>query len=135
MRKWLVGLLAAGALCLGSAAHAHHSFAVHFVGAKIISISGVVREFRFTNPHGLVFLDAVDADGSHAEWRAETNSPNILRRRGWTPGSIKAGDEVTIEGYPARDGSNSMRIYRVVYPDGRELTSQRPAEGVADGED
>jgi Family of unknown function (DUF6152) len=135
MRDWLVGWLATGALCLASAAQAHHSFAVHFVGEKIVSVSGVVTEFRFTNPHGLVFLDAVDADGAHAEWRAETNSPNILRRRGWTPASIKPGDEVTIEGYPARDGSNSMRIYRVVFADGRELTSQRPAEGVATGED
>lgn len=130
----VIGVLAGGALVLASAAHAHHSFAVHFVGEKIISVSGVVTEFRFTNPHGLVFLDAVDAEGQPAHWRAETNSPNILRRRGWTPASIKVGDEVTIEGYPARDGSNSMRIYRVVYPDGRELTSQRPAEGVG-GED
>ncbi len=134
MRYWLIGTLATAALCVASVAQAHHSFAVHFIGEKIISVSGVVTEFRFTNPHGLVFLDVTDTDGSKAQWRAETNSPNILRRRGWTPASIKAGDEVTIEGYPARDGSNSMRIYRVIYPDGRELTSQRPAEGVGDAD-
>ena len=60
------------------------------------------------------------------EWKAETNSPNILRRRGWTEDSIKPGDRVKIEGYPARDGSQFMRVYRVIYADGHELVGQRP---------
>ncbi|HEY8520813.1 MAG TPA: DUF6152 family protein [Gammaproteobacteria bacterium] len=127
-----VAAVAVGLLCAAPSV-AHHSFAVHFVEDRLVTVSGVVTEFRFRNPHGIVTL-AADDDGG--EWRAETNSPNILRRRGWTPDSIKPGDRVTIEGYPARDGSHSMRIYRVIYPDGRELISQRPPAGVAaDGED
>ncbi|HEX6996929.1 MAG TPA: DUF6152 family protein [Gammaproteobacteria bacterium] len=119
-------------LLLAAPGVAHHSFAVHFVGDRLVTVSGIVQEFRFRNPHGIVVLAADDGGG---EWRAETNSPNILRRRGWAPDSIKPGDHVTIEGYPARDGSSSLRIYRVIYPDGRELIGQRPAAGVADGED
>ncbi len=60
-------------------------------------------------------------------WRVETNSPNILKRRGWSEDSIAAGETITVEGYPARDGSNYMRIYRVTFADGRELIGQRPA--------
>jgi hypothetical protein len=141
MRYLLFRLLAPVALCslgAGTAANAHHSFAVHFVGDKTVTVAGVVTAFSFRNPHGLVSLDVVDvADGGAivGRWTAETNSPNILRRRGWTADSIRPGDRVTIEGYPARDGSNSMRIYRVTYADGRELTGQRPSVGIADGQD
>lgn len=104
--------------------HAHHSFAVHYLPDKIISIAGVVTEYRFTNPHGLIFLTVKGTNGAEQTWRAETNSPNALRRRGWSNTSIKAGDTITIEGYPARDGSNLLRVSRVVFPDGRILPGQ-----------
>ncbi|HEY7673373.1 MAG TPA: DUF6152 family protein [Gammaproteobacteria bacterium] len=114
------------ALLLARPALGHHSFAVHFVGDELVTVTGVVTEFTFRNPHGLVMLDETRDDGTIVHWRIETNSPNILRRRGWAPDSVKAGDEVTIEGYPARDGSSSMRVARLIFADGRELTGQRP---------
>ena len=117
-------LLITGLLGSISPASAHHSFELHFVPDQIITISGVVTEFRFTNPHGLVFLTVKTANGEEQHWRAETNSPNVLRRRGWSNTAIKVSDSVTIEGYPARDGSYGMRISRVSFPDGRELLGQ-----------
>jgi hypothetical protein len=122
---------------LGAAAPvaAHHSFAVHFVPDKTITIQGTVEEFTFHNPHGLIALAAKADDGSEQHWKIETNSPNILRRRGWTEGSIKPGDRVSVEGYPARDGSTFMRVYRVIYPDGHELIGQRPDPAVTPGQD
>ncbi|HEY5623895.1 MAG TPA: DUF6152 family protein [Gammaproteobacteria bacterium] len=123
----LVGLLG---LAIPLFALAHHSFAVHYDGSRTISVAGVVEEFRFRNPHGMIVLNGAGADGVTASWKIETNSPNILRRRGWTPESIAAGDEVVIEGFPSNDGSNSMRVYRVQFADGRELIGQRPAVGI-----
>src|SRR6187431_307296 len=97
-------LTAAAVLVLAaSAANAHHSFAVFFDATKDISITGKVTAFRFTNPHGLVVLEVTDAQGRVREWRAETNSPSVLVRRGWTRDAIKPGDTVTIEGWPSRD--------------------------------
>ncbi len=130
----LVRGAAVAALLAGGTAAAHHSFAVHFVGDKLIRVSGVVDEFSFHNPHGLLLL-RTKKDGAEQVWRIETKSPNILRRRGWDETSIKPGDQVTVEGYPARDGTNSMRVYRVIYPDGHELVGQRPEPGVVSGED
>jgi len=129
--------IAAALLALGAAASAaaHHSFAVHFVADKIVTVKGTVEEFSFRNPHGLLTLTAKDANGAEQHWRIETNSPNILRRRGWSEDSIKPGDQVTVEGYPARDGSPSMRVYRVTFPDGRELVGQRPDPTVVPGQD
>jgi hypothetical protein len=126
----MIGGALAGVL-LTSGAFAHHSFAVHFDGERTITVTGTVTEFRFRNPHGVIRLAATAEDGSTAEWKIETNSPNILRRRGWSPESIAVGEQVAIEGFPARDGSRSMRVYRVEFADGRDpLIGQRPAVGI-----
>src|SRR5690606_27259640 len=109
-------------------------FAVHFVPDETITLSGVVTEFRFRNPHGLLFFTVRGEDGTEQTWKAETNSPNVLRRRGWTETSIRAGERVTLEGYPARDDSAYMRIARVTFEDGRELIGQRSAPGVDDAD-
>jgi uncharacterized protein DUF6152 len=128
--------LAAIVLLAAAPVFAHHSFAVHFVADKLVTVQGVVTEFSFRNPHGMLLVTAKAADGAEQHWKIETNSPNILRRRGWTETSIKPGDSVTVEGYPARDGSHFMRVYRVTYPDGKELVGQRPDPStVTSGED
>ncbi|HEX5420894.1 MAG TPA: DUF6152 family protein [Gammaproteobacteria bacterium] len=126
--------LAAAALFVSVGAEAHHSFPVHFVSDKIVSVTGVVTEFRFRNPHGLVFFTVPGPSGDEA-WKAETNSPNILRRRGWDEHSLTAGDRVTVTGYPSRDGDHYLRVYKITFEDGRELIGQRPTTGVADGKD
>jgi hypothetical protein len=112
------------AFFLAPLAQAHHSFAVHFVADNTIFVTGTVDSFRFSNPHGMLTFSVVDASGQVAQWRAETNSPNVLKRRGWTKESLKAGDNITVEGFPARDGTSYMRISKVVFADGHELIGQ-----------
>ena len=132
--RFVLGLvLGAAALCAGSGVRAHHSFPVHFVPGELVTVSGVVTQFRFRNPHGLLSFTVKNEAGEEVQWRAETNAPAILRRRGWTEMSIEPGDEVTVEGYPARDGSNFMRVYKVTFADGRELVGQRPDPAAAAG--
>jgi hypothetical protein len=112
----LVGLALA---CAAPAAQAHHSFAVYFDASKEVTIKGKVTAFRFTNPHGTIVLDVTDAQGRVREWRAETNAPVVLQRRGWTRASVKPGDEIAITGWPSRDGKPYMRLARAVHADGR----------------
>ena len=108
------------ALCLAPAlASAHHSFAVYFDSSREVTVKGKVTSFRFTNPHGLVVLDVTDAQGRVREWRAETNAPVVLQRRGWSRSIVKPGDEITITGWPSRDGKPYMRLSRAVHADGR----------------
>lgn len=127
--------VAAFAWVAAAPAVAHHSFAVHFVADELVTVQGTVESFTFTNPHGVISLAVEGAAGASTLWKIETNSPNILRRRGWTPASVEPGAVVTIEGYPARDGSNCMRVYRIVFADGRELVGQRPDPSVVGGDD
>ena len=111
-------LAAAAALLTPLVASAHHSFAVFFDPSKNVSVTGKVKAFRFTNPHGLVVLEVTDAQGHVREWRAETNAPAVLVRRGWTRDAIKPGETITIEGWPSRDGKPYIRLSRALRPDG-----------------
>ena len=119
MTKRALAACLALASAVPMAAAAHHSFAVYFDPARDVTITGKVTSFRFTNPHGLVVVEVTDGQGRVTEWRAETNAPVVLQRRGWTRTSIKAGETVTIEGWPARDGKPYMRLRRAVRADGR----------------
>jgi hypothetical protein len=92
------------------AALAHHSFAVFFDSQKSVTVTGVVTEFLFANPHGVIKLQVKNKEGATEEWKIETNSPSILRRRGWTPESLKAGETVTIEGWPGRENPHYARL-------------------------
>ena len=106
------------AFLFATAVFAHHSFAVFFDEARSVTVRGTVTEFQFRNPHGLIRMKSVDKDGKEQVWKAETNSPSILERRGWSKDSLKAGDEVVIDGWPARDGSNYLRMRSVKKADG-----------------
>ena len=102
----------------GSAAYAHHSFAVFFDSDRTVTVRGAVVDFQFRNPHGLIRIKSVDSNGKESVWKAETNSPSILERRGWAKDTLKAGETITMDGWPARDGSNYMRLRTVKRADG-----------------
>ena len=111
---WYAAVLLAAAL----PAVAHHSFAVFFDSERTVTVTGVVQEFRFANPHGIIRITVQKGDGTEETWKAETNSPSILERRGWRRTTIKAGEVVTIDGWPARDGTNYLRMRSVKRADG-----------------
>jgi hypothetical protein len=92
----VLGLLAAGT-CL-----AHHSFAM-FDQTQRVTLKGTVTDFQWTNPHAFIHLDVVGANGVKENWEIELNSPNNLKRQGWSSTSLKAGDAVTLETFPLRD--------------------------------
>lgn len=115
-----ITLLAVG-LAVMNPARAHHSFAVFFnTDAQLVKITGVVRDFQFRNPHGVITLE-VSKGKANIVWRAETNSPSVLRRRGWTPDSLHVGDTVTLEGWQARDGTRYIRLRSARLADGRPV--------------
>jgi len=111
-----------GVLILGAgAAFAHHSAPVFYKVDERITVSGTVTEFRFSNPHAILKFDVVAANGQKQQWTAETTSPSILRRRGWSQESFEPGDKVKLEGMPSQDGSYLMRITRAFREDGTEI--------------
>lgn len=121
MRARTLALAVLLSLGASGAALAHHSFAVFFDESRLVTITGTVKTFRFTNPHGVIALDAAPAGQAGREWRVETNAPVVLMRRGWTRTSLKPGETVTIEGWPARDGKPYMRLRQARDAEGKQI--------------
>ena len=119
MQTLLPLIATAGLIAAPMVAQAHHSFAVYFDSSKEVTLTGKVTAFRFTNPHGIISFEVTDAQGKVQEWRAETNAPVVLQRRGWKRDSVKPGETITVDGWPARDGKPYIRLRRAVHEDGR----------------
>jgi hypothetical protein len=129
LSRLLTAVLLASALT-GTTVTAHHSFAVFFDDTKSIEVRGTVTDFRFTNPHGIITVTGARVSGGPQEtWRAETNAPTILTRRGWSASSLKKGEVITIEGWPSRDGKNYIRMRRVTRANGTVLGTPVAAPG------
>ena len=101
-----VRTIVACAIALAAAplgAQAHHSYAM-FDRAKTVTLTGTVRQFQWTNPHSWIQL-TVPSDTGTDEWSVEMGSPFELLRVGWTSATVKAGDKVSIQIHPVKDGS------------------------------
>ncbi len=99
---------------------AHHGRSNYDVSSTA-TVKGVVTEFEWINPHALIHLDATDETGKVEKWIAETNSPNILNRQGWTKNTVKPGDQITLVGHRVKGGANYLNFSKIIFADGREL--------------
>jgi len=106
-------------------AQPHHSN-VGFEVTKVITITGVVKEFRWANPHTWVTLTVDDGKGKKVDWSVEGRAPSVLLRAGWTKYSLKPGDTITVDMSPAKDGTNTGLIARVTKADGTILPNAPP---------
>ena len=100
---------------------AHHAFAAEFDISKPVTVQGTVTKVEWANPHIWVYLDAKDDRGNVARWQCEGGSPNTLTRQGWKKDSLKQGDQVTIDGYRAKDGSHRANGRNLTLPGGETL--------------
>jgi hypothetical protein len=112
-RRFLFVAIAGSVLLLPRFLLAHHSAAAYET-TKQITVTGNVTEFHFVNPHVLIYITAKDEGGTVRQWQGEMTSPNHLIRAGWNKDIMKAGDPITLTGYQAKDGGNSIRITKVV---------------------
>ena len=114
-------LLVFAVMLLGGRAFAHHSFAAEFDAEKPVTLKGTVVKWEMMNPHGWITMDVAGLNAEKVRWMVETSNPNGLMRLGWTKNSLKPGDQITVEAYKAKDGSNTANAARVTLADGRSV--------------
>ena len=119
-RKLAIAAAAVGILLAGAPVLAHHSFAPFDMNASM-TIKGVVKDFQWTNPHVWIQVMVQGEKGPAVEWSVEATSPAGLNKKGWKPGSLKAGDTVVIEAHPLRDGRRGASLISATLPDGTVL--------------
>ena len=108
---------------------AHHSFAAEYDDNKPLTLTGAVVKWELINPHGWITLETKDASGKVTRWMIETGNPNALIRAGWRKDSLKPGDQVIVQAYQAKDGSNTANGRSVTFPDGRKVLAGTSDDG------
>jgi hypothetical protein len=117
-------LICWAALALAGPCCAHHSFAM-FDRTKTVTLRGTVKQFQWTNPHCFIQVLVPSPDGT-VEWSIEMNSPGASYREGWRPGTLKAGDKVTVVINPVRNGTHGGRLVSATDAHGRRLNESKP---------
>ena len=110
-----------GFLALTVPVVAHHSFAAEFDATKPVTLKGAVTRVEFRNPHIWVYFDVKGDDGKVTAWQCEGGAPNALARQGWNRNTLGVGAEVIVDGFKAKDGTNTCnaRVWRL--PDGKTV--------------
>ncbi len=112
-------------LLAATSALAHHSNSA-FDGDKVMVLKGTVTEWKWTNPHVWIFLSVDDGNGRKVQWEIEGRTPGQLIRAGWSKTILKTGDTITVDFSPAKDGSRTGLLTRVIRADGTVLGQQAP---------
>jgi hypothetical protein len=123
MRWQLTALLVTGLLLATSGTvMSHHSFAM-FDQDNPLELDGVVREFKYTNPHSYILLEVQGQDGSSVLWNLEGPAPSLLLREGLSRQTLKPGDQVIITIHPLRSGApgGSWQTRQIKFKDGRQI--------------
>lgn len=118
---WAVLAAGCGLMISALPVLAHHSFAAEYDSSKPIKITGTVTKMEWMNPHARFYVDVKSDDGKVANWNFELGAIPVLLKQGWRRDSLKAGDQVTVEGSMAKDGSKSANARAVVLSDGRRV--------------
>jgi len=109
-----------------TAAVPHHAFSPVYDDQRVITVTGVVTEFRFVNPHAMMFMDVTDSNGKATRWTVEFAGRLNLSNVGWTAESIKSGERVTVTGNPTHTDSDRIFFRKLVHADGTELLPAAP---------
>lgn len=112
----------AGLVMTNGSLNAHHASAPFYDESKEVEAVGVVQRFVFRNPHSFLYVDAPGEGGETIEWEIEMGAAVSMSRRGWTPDTIKSGDEIRVVGRPSRaPGTTGMCCAELTRPDGSPI--------------
>jgi hypothetical protein len=120
LKGFVLGVMVSGVLA-GATPFAHHSFAAEFDRNKAVTLKGTVTKLEWQNPHIYFYLDVAGPDGKKENWAIEGGAPSTLYRSGWRKDSLQVGNDVTVDGWLAKDGSKLANMRSVVLADGRRV--------------
>jgi hydrogenase maturation factor len=90
----------------------------------VSSVKGTVTEFEWSNPHAYIHIDVVNDKGKPEKWTAELASLGMLSRVNWKRDTVKPGDVISMVGNRAKSGTNYMRLNKIVFANGQELSAE-----------
>jgi len=121
MKAKLLLILVSGFFLVTLPASAHHSFAAEFDVDKPLMLKGVLTKMDWVNPHGWLYIDVAQPDGTVVNWAIEAGGANQLLRRGLRKTDFPIGLEVVVEGYAAKSGEPKASGQDITMANGRNF--------------
>ena len=123
-RRLRAVLLLTGVSLLGVPSRCGHHGLARFDTKHPVKLQGTVTDFQWINPHAYIYADVKDEQGKVANWKLELGSLGMLTRfGGWTRDTVRRGDQITVEGFRAKDGSAYMSLVTVQLSTGKILSA------------
>jgi hypothetical protein len=113
------------ALSIAVSAYAHHS-AAGIDQTRTVTAEGVVKQFKWANPHSWLEVEVQNSKGGSDIWNLEMNPPSYLVRAGWKSTSVKPGDKIKFTARPFKNGDPGGIFVSVTLPDGKVLSGSPP---------
>lgn len=120
LQRRIVAISGFAALVAAAASNAHHSVAGQYDPSAPVTVEGVVTEVLMRNPHSQIRMEIVNVSGRTEVWTLEMDDIADMAEQGISSDTLRAGDEIVVFGFPARDGSRLLHIERL----------QRPSDGL-----
>ncbi len=128
MKLAFASLVGTAWLFAAAPAVSHHAFAAEFDINRPVKLSGAITRIEWTNPHAWLFVDAKDANGATQNWAIELVGINDLLRLGWGRNRVQPGDVVSVDGFGARNGTNTANAVSVSLANGELLWASTPKD-------
>ena len=103
--------------------YAHHPFAAEYDSNKPVNLMGTVTKIDWENPHAHIYMDVKGTSGDTEHWTVELGNPGKLQNMGWKKDTVKMGEQITVEGWQARDGTNRANANTVTKAGGKKMAA------------
>lgn len=133
MKTFILGCICIAWLLAATPAKPHHAFASEFDINKPVSLEGPVTRMEWTNPHAWLFMESEDEDGNVQSWAVELVGINDLLRLGWGRDKVEVGDMISVQGFGARNGTNTANAASVTITETGELLWESVANSGREG--
>jgi hypothetical protein len=128
MKSVFVTFVGAALVLAAAPAAPHHAFAAEFDINRPVKLTGTVTKIEMTNPHAWLFVDVKNDNGGVQNWAIELVGINDLLRLGWGRDRVKAGDVISVDGFGARNGTNTANAASVTLENGQLLWASTPRD-------
>lgn len=131
-KSFAIFILITALLIVATPLFAHHGRGATYDMKKQVTLTGVVTEVAWRNPHVAIYMDVKDTNGKVVNWAFENSNVSTLARQGYNRNTLKVGQEITAVVNPSAQGAPRGIVVKVILAGGKEIMSRESGANPVD---